>query len=107
MEKTRCRHHAGEKLLDRFDLRFLEITKGTVGKNEPDIQANQRAASAKHETHEAADRAVFLHPFSIVNPNERKVLNVVEYFEQGDSSKNIGHAVITIPPEGNAGREQG
>src|SRR6266542_430325 len=97
MKKTRRRHYAGEHTLYRLDFETgIEIAKGTVGKNQPDVEPNQRTAPAKNKPHEAADRAVFFHAAAIVNPDQRKVLHIVKQFEQRDARKNVGDAVTAM-----------
>src|SRR5882757_288211 len=83
-----------------------EIPERTVGKNQSDIEPDQRSAAPEYKTHEPTDRIIFLHPVSIVDPDEREVLSVVENFEQGDASENIGDAVVTVPPKPDAGGEK-
>src|SRR6266581_5621286 len=62
MKKTRGRHYTGEHTLHRLDFEAgIEIREGTVGKNKPDVQPNQRTASSKNKAHEAADGAVLFH----------------------------------------------
>src|SRR5438309_2751995 len=107
MKKTRCRHYAGEHTLHRLDFETgIEISEGTVGKNKPDVQPNQRTASSKNKTHEAADRAVLFHTAAIVNPDEREVLHIVKNLEQRDPRQNVGDGVIAVPPKSNTRDQQ-
>ena len=78
MKKTRRRHYAGEHTLYRLDFETgIEIAKGTVGKNQPDVETDQRTASSKNKAHKTADGTVLLHAAAIVNPDDREVLHVV------------------------------
>ena len=107
MKKTRCRNHTGEHTLHRLDFEAgIEIREGTVGKNKPDVQPNQRTAPAENEAHEAADRAIFFNATAIVNPDQREILHIVKNLEQRDPGQNVGDAVIAIPPESDGRGQQ-
>src|SRR5947209_2534036 len=84
----------------------LEIAERPVGKDQADVNSNQRATAPEHETHKPADRAVCLNPFTIINPNQREVLHIVKYFEQRNANENAGHDVVAVPPKRNARDEK-
>src|SRR6266487_4385472 len=99
MKKTRRRYYAGEHTLHRLDFETgIEIPEGTIGKNKPDVQPNQRTAPAKDKAHEAADRAVLFHTAAIVNPDEREVLHIVKTPAYRDPRQNVVDGVIAVPP---------
>src|SRR5436853_5840277 len=70
MKKTRRRYYAGEHTLYRLDFETgIEIAKGIVGKNQPDVETDQRTASSKNKAHKTADGTVLFHTAAIVNPD--------------------------------------
>src|SRR5207237_9665919 len=60
----------------------LEIAERPVGKDQADVNSNQRSTAPDHETHKPTNRAVCLNPFTIVDPNQREVLDSVKHFKQ-------------------------
>src|SRR5262249_39583241 len=100
MEQRRCSHHTGENAFDGLDAdtRF-EIAERSVGEDQPNIKTNQRATAPEHETHESADRAVRLDSLTIINPNQREILDIVKDFEQRHADENAGYDVIAVPPK--------
>src|SRR2546423_9840137 len=85
---------------------MIEITNRAVGKNETHIEPNKRTTAPKHETHETADRTVFLDAVPIINPDDRQVLRIVKDLEQCDAGKNVRDAVVTVPPKHDARCEE-
>src|SRR5207249_1000617 len=65
------------------------------------------AAAPKDKTHESANGWILFYAGAIIDPDQRKILHVVKDFEERDTGKNIRHTVIAIPPESDAGPEQG
>src|SRR6266446_5457484 len=99
MEEARCRHHPGEYTLDCLDVDTLfKNPERAIGEDKSDVDTNQRTAPSKNKPHETANRAVLFHAIAIVDPDEREVLHIVKNFEQRDPSKNVGHAIIAVPP---------
>jgi len=72
----------------------IQVTDGTVSQRPIDIEPNQGSAATENESHEPTDRAVFLDPVTVVNPNQRQVLHIVEDFEQGDAGENVRYALL-------------
>src|SRR4029453_11489062 len=106
MEQTGRSDDSGEHARDRVHAEIgIQITDRAVSEHESNVQPHQPSAAAKDETHEAADRTIFLHAVAIVNPNDREVLHVVKNFEERDTGENVGDAVIAIPPKRDAGRK--
>src|SRR6266403_5063156 len=107
MEQCRRGHHSGENTFNRFDadIRFRQ-TQPTVGEHQANINAYQRATPPENKTHKPTDRAIALYPFTIVNPDKREVLHIVEYFEQCDADKNARYDIVAVPPKGNARDEK-
>ena len=60
-----------------------------IGEDEADVDADQGTAAAKNKPHEAAHRPVLFHTVAIVDPDERKVLHVVENFEERNPGENV------------------
>ena len=82
MEQTGRRHHSGEHSFNRIHVdTFLEIRERPIGENKADVEPDQRTAPSEDKAHEAADRLVLFDAIAIVDPDERKVLHVVEHFE--------------------------
>src|SRR5437870_13713919 len=99
-KKTRCSHHAGEHALDRFDLKTgIEIGQRTIGKNQPNVETDQRTASSKNKAHKTADGTVLFDAAAIVNPDQREVLHIMIDFEESDACQNVSDAVIAVPPK--------
>src|ERR1700687_2809039 len=100
MQKAYRRHYTSEHTRHRFqsDGR-IQVSDRTVSKDQSDIEPDQGSAATENESHEAADRAVLLHPVAIVNPNQGQVLDVVKDFEQRDARQNICDAVVAVPPK--------
>ena len=102
MQQCRRGHHPGEDTFNDIDANIrLGQTQSTIGEHQAYINADQRATAPEHETHKPADGSVALDAFTIINPNEREVLHIVEHFEQGDTDENAGYDVIAVPPKGN------
>src|SRR5438105_15746742 len=80
--------------------------RGREGGDRTKRRTHERATAREHETHKPADGTVCLNPFTIVEPNQREVLDIVKYFEQCNANENTGHDVVAIPPERNAGDEK-
>src|SRR6266550_4779395 len=107
MEQRRGSNHASQDALDRFYSEMgIEISKRSIGKNQTDVESDERAAPPEHKAHESTDVAVFLHTVAIVDPDEREVLHIVEDFEERDANKNVGDAVIAVPPKSNRRDQQ-
>src|SRR4029077_20288653 len=103
MEQCRSGHDPGENPFNDVDAHIrLGQTQPTVGEHQAYINAYECATAPEHETHKPTDRAVALHSFTIINPNEREVLHIVEHFEQCNADENACHNVIAVPPKGNA-----
>src|SRR6266404_2609304 len=82
MEQRGSGDHAGENAFDGvYSEMRIKIRERAIGENQADVEPQQRSAPSKHEAHESADVAVFLHAVAIVDPDEREVLHVVEHFE--------------------------
>src|ERR1043166_847262 len=79
----------------------------SIGEDKPDIHADERSASPKHETHEASDAFVALHAGAVINPDDGQVLDVVKHLEKCDAHKNVLDAVVAVPPKNNAAEKQG
>src|SRR6266576_5811441 len=90
--------YAGENAFDGvYSEMRIKIRERTIGENQAEVEPHQRAAPSKHEAHESADVAVFLHAVAIVDPDEREVLHVVENFEQRNANKNVCHQIVAVP----------
>ena len=104
MQEGGSGHHTGKYAFDDVDPDIrLEIAERPVGKDQADVNSNQRATASEHKTHKPADRAVRLNPFTIIDPNQREVLDIVKHFEQCNANQNACHDVVAVPPKRNAG----
>ena len=82
MEQGRRGYYSGENTFNGFDVDIrLGQTQPTVREHQAYVDAYECATAPKHETHEPADRAVAFDSFTIINPDKRKVLHIVEHFE--------------------------
>src|SRR5437867_4868028 len=107
MTNTPRRHYAGEHTLYRLDFETgIEIAKGTVGKNQPDVETDQRTASSKNKAHKTADGTVLFHTAAIVNPDQREILHIVIDFKKSDACQDVRHAVIAVPPKSDGRGQQ-
>src|SRR5215470_1543084 len=89
MEQRGRRNRAGEDAFNRvYSKMRIEITERAIGKYQPHIKPDERAAPSKHEAHESTNITVFFHAIAIVDPDKREVLHVVEDFEQRDADEN-------------------
>src|SRR6266487_1992965 len=103
MKQGRRSHYAGENTFNGFDADIrLGQTQPTVREHQAYIDAYECATAPEDKTHKPADRAIALDPFTVVNPDKRKVLHVVKHFEQCDADKNAGYDIVAVPPKGNA-----
>ncbi len=104
MQERGSGHHTCKYAFDYVDPNIrLEIAERPVGKDQADVNSNQRATAPEHETHKPTDRAVCLNPLTIVDPNQREVLDIVKHFEQCNANQNACHDVVAVPPKRNAG----
>src|ERR1700736_3308440 len=107
MEQTGRGHQPVQRPLYGVDLNFLQQCQRPVSQNKTDVEADESATPPEYEPHESADGAVFLDSVAIVDPNQGKVLNIVEHLEQCDPGKDICNAVVAVPPKCNARPKQG
>ena len=71
MKQRRSGHDAGEDAFNGLHSDMgIEVTDRAIGKNQTDIEANERAAPAKDKTHESADVAILLHTIAVVDPDQ-------------------------------------
>src|SRR4029077_10221165 len=94
MKQRRRSNHSRENAFHNIDADArLVITKRAIGKDQADVKTDQGAAAPEHEPHEATDRSIVLNAFPIINPDSRKVLDIVTHFEKTHAHEHAGPAV--------------
>lgn len=81
-------------------------TDCSVGKNQADVDSNQRTTTSKNEAHKSTDTFVALHPSPIIDPDDGKILHIMKHLEECDADEDILHSVVAVPPEGNAAEQE-